>query len=180
MALEARKRRRRTQAAPKRRRRSLSLSAMHKPIRRRRRSSGLSEGGLSARGGYTALALQFFEAGAGAIAATAVGKMLPVQNPYIKALAGAGIAVLTATQLKRPILASGMAAIFASDLIRGLNIPGLSEMAPGSFVNENDLSQTPQMVYLGPSGEPVFMQEDGSMLYADGNDSGLSAYDFEN
>ena len=179
MALEARKRRRRTHSAPKRRRRTLSLSAMHKPVRRRRRSSGLSEGGLSARGGYTALALQFFEAGAGAIAATAVGKMLPVQNPYIKALAGAGIAVLTATQLKRPILASGMAAIFASDLIRGLNIPGLSEMAPGAFVNEGELSQ-PQMVYLGPGGEPVFMQENGSMLYADGTDSGLSAYDYEN
>lgn len=178
MALEARKRRRRTHSAPKRRRRSLSAS--FKPAtRRRRRSTGLREGGLSARGGYTALALQFFEAGAGAIAATAVGKMLPVQNPYIKALAGAGIAVLTATQLKRPILASGMAAIFASDLIRGLNIPGLSEMAPGAFVNEGELSQ-PQMVYLGPGGEPVFMQENGSMLYADGTDSGLSAYDYEN
>jgi hypothetical protein len=36
------------------------------------------------------------------------------------------------------------------------------------------------MVYLGPSGEPVFMQEDGAMLYADGSDSGLSAYDYEN
>ena len=178
MALEARKRRRRTHSAPKRRHRSLSAS--FKPAtRRRRRSTGLREGTLSARGGYTALALQFFEAGAGAIAATAVGKMLPVQNPYIKALAGAGIAVLTATQLKRPILASGMAAIFASDLIRGLNIPGLSEMAPGAFVNEGELSQ-PQMVYLGPSGEPVFMQENGAMLYADGTDSGLSAYDYEN
>lgn len=178
MALEARKRRRRTYAAPKRRRQSLSAS--FKPAtRRRRRSTGLRENGLSARGGYTALALQFFEAGAGAIAATAVGKMLPVQNPYIKALAGAGIAVLTATQLKRPILASGMAAIFASDLIRGLNIPGLSEMAPGAFVNESELMQ-PQMVYLGPGGEPVFMQDNGSMLYADGSDSGLSAYDYEN
>jgi hypothetical protein len=176
MALEARKRRRRTHAAPKRRRRS--ISAIHKPAIRRRRRSGLHEGGLSARSGYTALALQFFEAGVGAIAATAVGKMLPVQNPYIKALAGAGISVLTATQLKRPILATGMASVFAADLIRGLNIPGLSEMAPGAFVNESDLSQ-PQMVYLGPSGEPVFMQEDGSMLYADGNDSGLSAYDYE-
>ena len=178
MALEARKRRRRTHAAPKRRRRSISM--IHKPAtRRRRRRSGLHEGGLSARSGYTALALQFFEAGAGAIAAAAVGKMLPVQNPYIKALAGAGISVLTATQLKRPILATGMASVFAADLIRGLNIPGLSEMAPGAFVNESDLSQ-PQMVYLGPSDEPVFMQENGSMLYADGSDSGLSAYDYEN
>jgi hypothetical protein len=177
MALEARKRRRRTHAAPKRRRRSISVH--HKPVtRRRRRRSGLHEGGLSARSGYTALALQFFEAGAGAIAAAAVGKMLPVQNPYIKALAGAGISVLTATQLKRPVLATGMASVFAADFIRGLNIPGLSEMAPTSFVNESDLSQ-PQMVYLGPTGEPVFMQEGGEMLYADGSDSGLSAYDYE-
>jgi hypothetical protein len=177
MALEARKRRRRTHAAPKRRRRSISVH--HKPVtRRRRRRSGLHEGGLSARSGYTALALQFFEAGAGAIAAAAVGKMLPVQNPYIKALAGAGISVLTATQLKRPVLATGMASVFAADFIRGLNIPGLSEMAPASFVNESDLSQ-PQMVYLGPTGEPVFMQEGGEMLYADGSDSGLSAYDYE-
>lgn len=176
MALEARKRRRRTHSAPKRRR---SISAIHKPAsRRRRRRVGMGESGLSAKGGYTALALQFFEAGAGAIAATAVGKMLPVQNPYIKALAGAGISVLTATQLKRPILGAGMAAVFAADFIKGLNIPGLSEMAPGSFVNESDLSQ-PQMVYLSPSGEPVFMQEGGEMLYADGSDSGMSAYDYE-
>ena len=177
MALEARKRRRRTHSAPKRRTRS--ISAMHKPAtRRRRRRTGLHEGGLSAKGGYTALALQFFEAGARAIAATAVGRLLPVQNPYIKALAGAGISVLTATQLKRPILGAGMAAVFAADFIKGLNIPGLSEMAPGSFVNESDLSQ-PQMVYLSPSGEPVFMQEGGEMLYADGSDSGMSAYDYE-
>lgn len=176
MALEARKRRKRTSSAPRRRR---SISVIHKPaVRRRRRRSGLHEGGLSAKGGYTALALQFFEAGAGAIAATAVGKMLPVQNPYIKALAGAGISVLTATQLKRPILGAGMAAVFAADFIKGLNIPGLSEMAPGNFVSEADLSQ-PQMVYLSPSGEPVFMQEGGEMLYADGSDSGMSAYDYE-
>jgi len=178
MALEARKRRRRSPAAPKRRRRSLSLSAMHKPVRRRRRSS-LSDSGLSARGGYTALALQFFEAGVGAIAATAVGKFLPVQNPYIKALAGAGISVLTATQLKRPILGAGMAGVFAADFLKSLNIPGLSDMEPGMFVNESDLSQ-PNMVYLSPSGEPVFMQEGGEMLYADGSDSGMSAYDYEN
>jgi hypothetical protein len=177
MALEARKRRRRaTSTATRRRRRSVSVYAKA-PIRRRRRR-GLSEGGLSARGGYTALALQFFEAGAGAIAATAVGKLLPVQNPYIKALAGAGISVLTATQLKRPILGAGMAAVFAADFIKGFNIPGLSEMAQGDFVSESDLSQ-PNMVYLSPSGEPVFMQEGGEMLYADGSDSGMSAYDYE-
>jgi len=177
MALEARKRRRRTSSAPKRRRRS--LSATHKPaMRRRRRSTSLRESGLSARGGYTALALQFFEAGVGAIAATAVGKLLPVQNPYIKALAGAGISVLTATQLKRPILGAGMAGVFAADFLKSLNIPGLSEMEPGMFVNESDLSQ-PNMVYLSPSGEPVFMQESGEMLYADGSDSGMSAYDYE-
>jgi hypothetical protein len=176
MALELRKRRKRTHSAPKRRR---SISIHHKPaVRRRRRRSGLHESGLSAKGGYTHLALQFFEAGAGAIAATAVGKMLPVQNPYIKALAGAGISVLTATQLKRPILGAGMAAVFAADFIKGLNIPGLSEMANATFVNESDLSQ-PQMVYLSPSGEPVFMQDNGSMLYADGSDSGMSAYDYE-
>jgi len=177
MALEARKRRKRTTTA----RRKSAVHIYHKPVKRsvrRRRRSGLHEGGLSAKSGYTALALQFFEAGAGAIAATAVGKMLPVQNPYIKALAGAGISVLTATQLKRPILATGMASVFAADFIKGLNIPGLSEMAPGAFVSESDLSQ-PQMVYLSPSGEPVFMQESGNMLYADGTDSGLSAYDYE-
>jgi hypothetical protein len=147
-------------------------------MRRRRRSTSLRESGLSARGGYTALALQFFEAGVGAIAATAVGKLLPVQNPYIKALAGAGISVLTATQLKRPILGAGMAGVFAADFLKSLNIPGLSEMEQGMFVNPSDLSQ-PNMVYLSPSGEPVFMQESGEMLYADGSDSGMSAYDYE-
>jgi hypothetical protein len=71
-----------------------------------------------------------------------------------------------------------MAASFAGDLIKSFNIAGLSEMEQGNFVSEGELSQ-PQVVYLDPSGQPVFMQDDGYMLYADGSDSGLSAYDYE-
>jgi hypothetical protein len=51
-------------------------------------------------------------------------------------------------------------------------------MEGANFVSEGELSQ-PQVVYLDPSGQPVFMQEGGEMLYADGSDSGLSAYDYE-
>jgi hypothetical protein len=57
-----------------------------------------------------------------------------------------------------------------------LNIPGLAEMEQGEFIN--DLQQ-PQMIYLSPQGEPVFMNDDGAMLYADGSDSGLSYTDYE-
>jgi len=177
MALEARKRRRRTSTAARPRRRSIRRhTSLHASApRRRRRRSGLHESGLSAKGGYTALALQFFEAGAGALLAKAVGNFMPIQNAYVKALAGAGISVLTATQLKRPILGTGMAAVFAADLFKNLNIPGLSDMEPGEFINDT----AGQMIYLSPSGEPVFMNDNGSMLYADGSDSGLSYTDYE-
>jgi len=176
MALEARKRRRRT---TRRRRRSYSM-ALAAPRRRstRRRSHSLREGELGAAKGYAGLAFQFLEAGAGGIAGRIVSNLLPVQNPWIKGAAGAGLSVMVATQLKRPIFAAGMAATFAGDLIKGFNITGLNEMAQGEFVSEGELSQ-PQMVYLAPSGEPVFMQENGSMLYADGSDSGMSLADYE-
>lgn len=177
MALEARKRRRRT---TKRRRVYTSSLAPRRRVthRRRRRSSLREEGTLSARGGYANMAMQFLEAGVGGIAGKIVGSYLPIQNPWIKAVAGAGLSVLTSTQLKRPMLAAGMAATFAGDLLKSFNIiPGLSEMEETDFLN-GELSQ-PQMVYLAPSGEPVFMQDDGSMLYADGSESGLSYTDYE-
>jgi hypothetical protein len=176
MALEARKRRKRT---TRRRRRSYSM-ALAAPRRRstRRRSHSLREGELGAGKSYAGLAFQFLEAGAGGIAGRIVSNLLPIQNTWIKGAAGAGLSVMVATQLKRPIFAAGMAATFAGDLIRGFNIGGLNEMAQGEFVSPGELSQ-PQMVYLAPSGEPVFMQEDGSMLYADGSDSGMSLADYE-
>lgn len=178
MALEARKRRRRT-TTHKRRRRSYGM-ALSAPKRRvsRRRVYGLKEGQLGASSSYTGLAMQFLEAGAGGIAGRIVGNFLPIQNIWVKSLAGAGLSVMAATQLKRPIFAAGMAASFAGDLIKSFNIAGLSEMEQGNFVSEGELSQ-PQVVYLDPSGQPVFMQESGEMLYADGSDSGLSAYDYE-
>ena len=177
MSLEAKRRtRRRRTTAARPRRRSVRRHLSAPVARRRRRRSGMSESGLSARGGYTALALQFFEAGAGAVVAKAIGNFMPIKNAYIKALAGAGISVLTATQLKRPILGTGMAAVFAADLFKNLNVPGLSEMEQGEFIDE--MSQ-PQMIYLTPQGEPVFMNDDGNMLYADGSDSGLSYTDYE-
>lgn len=178
MALEARRRRKRRTTTTRRRRRStMSLAAPRRT--RRRRSYGLREGELGAAKSYAGMAFQFLEAGAGGIAGKIVSGLLPIQNTYIKAAAGAGLSVLVATQLKRPIFASGMAAVFAGDLIKSLNIGGLNEaMAQGEFVNMSELSQ-PQMVYLAPSGEPVFMQEDGSMLYADGSDSGMSLADYE-
>lgn len=177
MALEARRRKRRT--TRRRRTYSASLSPRKRTIHRRRRRSSLrEEGTLSARGGYGNLAMQFLEAGAGGIAAKIVGRFLPIQNIWIKSLAGAGISVLTATQLKRPILGAGMASVFAGDLLKSFNlIPGLAEMEETDFLN-GELSQ-PQMVYLSPSGEPVFMAEDGNMLYADGSESGLSYQDYE-
>jgi len=183
MALEARRRRRRTtkaKSAPRRRRRStMSLSAPRR-VRRRRRS-GLSE--LGAMKTYQGILFQFLEAGAGAVAGAIVSKQmtdsLKIENPYLKAAAGAGLSFVVAQQLKRPIFASGMAANFAKDLIKSFNIAALGEaMDQGDFVSMSELSQ-PQMVYLSPSGEPVFMQEDGSMLYADGNDSGMSLADYE-
>lgn len=175
MALEARKRRKRTT----RRRRTYSAAlSPRKSVRRRRRSYSLREGELGAGKSYAGLAFQFLEAGAGGIAGRIVSNLLPIQNTWIKGAAGAGLSVMVATQLKRPIFAAGMAATFAGDLIRGFNIGGLNEMAQGEFVSPGELSQ-PQMVYLAPSGEPVFMQEDGSMLYADGSDSGMSLDDYE-
>ena len=178
MALEARKRRRRT-TTTKRRRRSTGLS-LAAPKRRasRRRVYGMREGTLGAGSSYTGLAMQFLEAGAGGIAGRIVGNFLPIQNIWVKSLAGAGLSVMAATQLKRPIFAAGMAASFAGDLIKSFNIAGLSEMEQGNFISEGELSQ-PQVVYLDPSGQPVFMNENGGMLYADGSDSGLSAYDYE-
>lgn len=175
MALEARKRKRKTTS---RRRRHYGVSMTTKHRRTRRRRSSLSEGSLGAAKGYAGLAFQFLEAGAGGIAGRIVSNLLPVQNTWIKGAAGAGLSVMVATQLKRPIFAAGMAATFAGDLIKGFNIGGLNEMAQGEFVSAGELSQ-PQMVYLAPSGEPVFMQEDGSMLYADGSDSGMSLADYE-
>lgn len=176
MALEARKRRRRT--TKRRRTYSASLTPRRRVTRRRRKYSLREEGTLSARGGYANMAMQFLEAGVGGIAGKIVGSYLPIQNPWIKAVAGAGLSVLTSTQLKRPMLAAGMAATFAGDLLKSFNIiPGLSEMEETDFLN-GELSQ-PQLVYLAPSGEPVFMQEDGDMLYADGSDSGLSYTDYE-
>lgn len=175
MALEARKRRKRTT----RRRRTYSAAlSPRRTTRRRRRGYSLREGELGAGKSYAGLAFQFLEAGAGGIAGRIVANLLPIQNTWIKGAAGAGLSVMVATQLKRPIFAAGMAATFAGDLIRGLNIGGLNEMAQGEFVSPGELSQ-PQMVYLAPSGEPVFMQEDGSMLYADGSDSGMSLADYE-
>jgi len=175
MALEARKRRKRTI----RRRKTYSAALSPKrTYRRRKRSYSLREGELGAGKSYAGLAFQFLEAGAGGIAGRIVSNLLPIQNTWIKGAAGAGLSVMVATQLKRPIFAAGMAATFAGDLIRGFNIGGLNEMAQGEFVSPGELSQ-PQMVYLAPSGEPVFMQEDGSMLYADGSDSGMSLADYE-
>ena len=130
---------------------------------------------------YGGLIFQFLEAGAGGVAGRLVSGILPIENMYLKAAAGAGLSVLMATQFKRPIFASGMAATFAGDLLSNLNLglkKPLQEMAQGEFISEADLSQ-PQMVYLAPSGEPVFMQEDGSMLYANGEDSGMSLADYE-
>lgn len=178
MALEARKRRKR-KTTTHRRRRSYGM-ALSAPRRRstRRRSHSLREGTLGASSSYTGLAMQFLEAGAGGIAGRIVGNFLPIQNIWVKSLAGAGLSVMAATQLKRPIFAAGMAASFAGDLIKSFNIAGLSEMEQGNFVSEGELSQ-PQVVYLDPSGQPVFMQDDGNMLYADGSDSGLSAWDYE-
>jgi len=176
MALEARKRRRRSTGVKRRRRSTAHLTPARRKHSRRRRSS-LRENTLSARGGYANLAMQFLEAGAGGVAAKIVGNFLPVKNIWLKSLAGAGLSVITATQLKRPILGAGMAAQFASDLIRSLNVvPGLNEMEETDFLN-GELSQ-PNMVYLAPSGEPVFLAEDGGMLYADGQDSGLTIYDY--
>jgi hypothetical protein len=175
--LEARKRRRRSTGVKRRRRVSSSLAPAKRRHTRRRRRSLLREGTLSARGGYANLAMQFLEAGAGGIAARIVGNYLPVKNVFLKGLAGAGLSVITATQLKRPILGAGMAAQFASDMIRALKIvPGLNEMEETDFL-DGELSQ-PNMVYLAPSGEPVFLADDGGMIYADGSDSGLSIYDY--
>lgn len=182
MALEARRRKRRT-TSHKRRRRSTSVFAASPRRVRRRRSAPMGE--LGAAKSYGGLIFQFLEAGAGGIAGRLVSGFLPSEmNMYFKAAAGAGISVLIATQLKRPIFASGMAATFAGDLLSNLNL-GLKKnaatndgMEPGYFVSEEDLGQ-PQMVYLAPSGEPVFMQEDGSMLYANGEDSGMSLADYE-
>ena len=177
MALEARRRRRRRTASPvRRRRRSVTAKTTH---RRRRRRSSLRENVLGARGGITSLAMNFLEAGAGSIAAGIVGKMLPIQNPMIKTAAGLGLSVITATQLKRPTLAAGMAATFASDFIRSLKIiPGLAEMEQAEFVEVGELEQ-PNMIYVSPEGEPVFLSEGGRMVYSDGTDSGLSYYDYE-
>ena len=175
MALEARKRRRKSHSAPKRRR-HYGSAITH--TRRRRRSRSLGENSLGAAKGYAGLAFQFLEAGAGGIAGRMVSNLLPIQNTWIKGAAGAGLSVMVATQLKRPIFAAGMAATFAGDLIKGFNIGGLNDMMQGDFVSAGELSQ-PQMVYLSPSGEPVFMQENGSMLYADGTDSGMSLSDYE-
>jgi hypothetical protein len=176
--LEARRKRRRSTGIKRRRRVSATHSLPRRKTHRRRRSGGLREGTLSARGGYANLALQFIEAGAGGVLAKVVGGYLPIQNMWIKAAAGAGISVLTATQLKRPILGAGMAAQFASDLIKSLNIvPGLAEMMETDFLN-GELSE-PEMVYLAPSGEPVFLSETGGMIYADGSDSGLTIYDYQ-
>ena len=175
MALEARKRK--AKRTYKRRSRSLSLSAPKRRTMRRR--SSLREGELGASKSYAGLAFQFLEAGAGGIAGRLVSNLLPIQNTWIKGAAGAGLSVMVATQLKRPIFAAGMAATFAGDLIKGFNLGGLKEaMDQGDFVSVGELSQ-PQMVYLGPTGEPVFMQEDGSMLYADGSDSGMGLADYE-
>ena len=156
----------------------MSLSAPRRRRVSRRRVYGMKEGQLGASSSYTGLAMQFLEAGAGGIAGRIVGNFLPIQNIWVKSLAGAGLSVMAATQLKRPIFAAGMAASFAGDLIKSFNIAGLSEMAAGDFVSEGELSQ-PNVVYLDPAGNPVFMQENGGMLYADGSDSGLSAYDYE-
>lgn len=179
MALEARKRRRRSSTTRRRRRSPFAGSAARRSVRRRR-SHSLREGELGAARGYAGLAMQFLEAGAGGIAGRIVSNLLPLQNNWIKGAAGAGLSVMVATQLKRPIFAAGMAATFAGDLIKGLNIGGLNEaaMEQGEFVSPMELSQ-PQMIYLGPSGEPVFMQDDGSMLYADGSDSGMSLADYD-
>lgn len=180
MALEAR--RRRSAPAKRRRRSPLSLSSTKRiSRRRRRRSSTLSE--LGQMKTYQGILFQFLEAGAGAVAGAIVSKQLTdslkIENAYIKAGVGAGLSFMVATQLKRPIFASGMAAKFSMDLIKTFNIPALGEaMEQGEFVNMSELSQ-PQMVYLAPSGEPVFMQEDGSMLYADGSESGMSLADYE-
>lgn len=176
MALEARKRHKRKTTSRRRRHYGSAMTTTHRKTRRRR--SSLSEGSLGAAKGYAGLAFQFLEAGAGGIAGRIVSNLLPVQNPWIKGAAGAGLSVMVATQLKRPIFAAGMAATFAGDLIKGFNIGGLNEMAQGDFISAGELSQ-PQMVYLSPSGEPVFMQDDGSMLYADGSDSGMSLADYE-
>jgi len=184
MALEARRRRRRrttkAKSAPRRRRRSPMSLAAPRRVRRRRRS-GLSE--LGAMKTYQGILFQFLEAGAGAVAGAIVSKQLKdtlkIENPYLTAAAGAGISFVVAQQLRRPIFASGMAANFAKDFIKSFNFSALNEnMDQGDFVSMSELSQ-PQMVYLSPSGEPVFMQEDGSMLYADGNDSGMSLADYE-
>jgi len=175
--LEARRKRRRSTGIKRRRRVTASYSPAKRKHTRRRRRSSLREGTLSARGGYANMALQFLEAGAGGVAAKIVGNYLPVKNMWLKAAAGAGLSVLTATQLKRPILGAGMAAQFASDLIRSLNVvPGLNEMEETDFLS-GELNE-PNMVYLAPSGEPVFLADNGGMIYADGSDSGLTIYDY--
>lgn len=183
MALEARRRRRRrtSTAKPVRRRRRSTMSLSAPRRTRRRRRSGLSE--LGAMRSYQGIIFQFLEAGAGAVAGAIVSKQLKdtlrIENPYLTAAAGAGISFVVAQQLKRPIFASGMAANFAKDFIKSFNFQLLNEnMEQGDFVSMSELSQ-PQMVYLAPSGEPVFMQEDGAMLYADGSDSGMSLADYE-
>lgn len=179
MALEAKKRRRRSSGVSRRRRRVSTYSRPMARRRSRRRSYLREDSELGAAKSYAGLAMQFLEAGAGGVAGRLVSNMLPIQNTWVKAAAGAGLSVMVATQLKRPIFATGMAASFAGDLLKGLNIGGLNEaMAQGEFIAPGELSQ-PQMIYLGPSGEPVFLQEDGSMLYADGSDSGMDQSDYD-
>ena len=162
-----------------RRRKRKSSSTPAKSKRRRsgrRRSTGMHDGLMSARADIGHTAMSFVEAGAGAFLGSFLLRMLPIQNQFMKTAAGAAAAVFTARTFKRPALGYGMAAVVAVDAGRAFGVPGLNDaFQPAEFMND----EAPSMVYVDQNGVPVFLQDDGTFLYADGEESELSLADYE-
>lgn len=160
----------------KRRKSSTPAKTTRKRRSGRRRSSGLHDGLMSPRADIGHTAMTFVEAGAGAFLGSFLLRMLPIQNQFMKTAAGAAAAVFTARTFKRPALGYGMAAVVAVDAGKAFGVPGLNDaFEPAEFMNDT----APSMVYVDQNGVPVFLQDDGTFLYADGEDAYLSLADYE-
>jgi hypothetical protein len=128
-----------------------------KPIKRRRRRS------LSAKANIGSLATMFGTALLGGIAGGVVVRRIPnlVSNPMLNTAIKAGIGIggtyLITNTMKSTIGAAGFAAGYGSELIKELNIPGLSEeLMAAEFVDPTTLSET---LVLDDNGDLIPMSE---------------------
>jgi len=153
----------RKKTTTKRRKRANLPAVAYKPIRRRKRTKGMSEIFTSATATAGAKVI-----GAGAVGGLIAGfaqKILSKQMPVTRYGIEIGASFVTYALLGYPSMSAGMAGAFAALETQNLTGKFLNDDDDGMFADPDSLNELPEM--LNENGETITMLQDdsGEMMF---------------